>query len=82
MANHRTEFHCKEIASQSPNEKARHYTAADWLKPEKWQGSVFSCTYLACLQNIYPQYILILEHTGGDRSFVSMFLFFFKCDVL
>lgn len=61
LANHTTRFHCKETVSQR-NEKARHYTAADWLKPEKWQSLLFNCTYLACLQNIYPQYILILEH--------------------
>lgn len=38
------------------------------------KASMFNCTYLACLQNTYPQYILILEHTGGNRSFVSMAL--------
>lgn len=32
---------------------------------------MFNRTYLACLQYIYPQYILILEHTGENRRFVT-----------
>lgn len=40
-ANHRRLFHCKETFSQSLDQKDRHYTANDWLKPEQWQDSMY-----------------------------------------
>lgn len=72
-ANHRRQFLCKKTLLQSQkNQKVCHCTAIDW-KSEQWQGSVFDRTYLACLQTrpIYPQYMLILEHTSGHCRFIT-----------
>lgn len=45
----------------------------DWLKNEQWQDSALGRprTYLTCLQTKSPQYMTILEHTGGQCSFVT-----------
>lgn len=45
----------------------------DWLKHEQWQDSALGRprTYLTRLQTKSPQYMTILEHTGGQCSFVT-----------
>lgn len=73
-ANHRGQpMQEKKKKPFSPNLAASLYTATDWLKAERRQGSVFYHTYLVGLQTrpVYPQYMLILEHTWEHCRFVK-----------